>query len=137
MRKNFLFIILLFCSCFGVCGCSKEETIILFNHRPITKDTVLNNATVFEKGKRIYYILISEKPFEAEGLRVRIFKRDKKINDEPVKLIYSNDFKLQKDQRYYYTDYIVMDETGTFCMLIYSLDKLKYPIAIADFKVKG
>lgn len=117
-------------------ACHKPNTIILFNTAPITKENMLNNATEFVAGKRIYYIFITEKPLTCQYIRVRIIKRDDKAQNQAIKMFYSNDFRLNKDQIYYYNDYIVMNESGNYCMIVYARDKLSIPLAVADFKVK-
>lgn len=119
-----------------ITACHKPDTIILFNKYPITKENLLNNASEFVMGKRIYYIFITEKPINTDTIRVRILKRDEKVNFEPVKLVYSNDFRVKKDQIYYYNDYIIMNETGYYCMLVYAANKLERPLIKADFQVK-
>lgn len=134
-RKQLFLVLFLFLTLF-LTACHKPNTIILFNTAPITKENLLNNATEFVAGKRIYYIFISQKPLTSPYIRVRIIKRDEKARFDAVKIFYSNDFRLNKDQIYYYNDYIVMNEAGTYCMVIYSRDRLDMPLAVADFKVK-
>jgi len=122
---------------FVLTGCNKQKAMILFNSNPITKQNLLENSTEFIKNQRFYYIFISEKPITSDMVRIRIFKRDSKANYEPTKLIYSNDYKLRKDQVYYYDDYIVINDAGEFCMVVYALNNLKTPLAVSDFKLKG
>lgn len=120
---------------FFLTSCNKQESMILFNQNPITKQNLLDNATEFTKGKRFYYIFITEKPMESKIIRIRVFKRDDKAGGAPTKLVYSNDFKLRKDQVYYYDDYLVIDDAGTYCMVVYAADNLRLPMAVADFKI--
>ena len=70
-------------------------------------------------------------------IRVRILKKEGKGTFGPVKLIYSNDFRLNKDQTYYYNDYIVINEAGDYTMAIYARDDLDNPLTTADFRVKN
>lgn len=117
-------------------ACSKPKTMILFNHYPVTKETLLKNATEFKKGERIYFIFLSQKPLKTEFMRVRILKREDKFNAITSRIMYSNDFRLTKDQIYYFTDYIVMNESGSYCMAVYNKERMERPLAIADFRVK-
>lgn len=117
-------------------ACNKPQTIILFNSAPITKENFLTNATEFSVGKKIYYIFITEKPLKTDSIRIRILKRDEKVNFEITKSVYSNDFRLYKDQIYYYNDYIVMNDAGYYCMVIYAKNKMDRPLVTADFRVK-
>lgn len=130
------YFVLFTCVLFLFTACGKTKTIILFNKDPITRANFLDNATQFTKGTRIYYLFITQKPINTEFIRVRIFKReDKGEMTVSSKICYSNDFRLSKDQVYYYNDYIVMNETGSYQMAIYLLNSLKYPIAVSEFKV--
>lgn len=117
-------------------ACNKPTTIILFNREPITKENFLKNSTEFTVGKKIYYIFITEKPLKTDSIRVRILKKDDKANFAATKIVYSNDFRLYKDQIYYYNDYIVMNEAGYYCMVIYACNKLDRPLIIGEFRVK-
>lgn len=120
---------------FIFCACNKNSPIILFNKDPITSETLLNNSTQFIKGKCFYYIFITKKPLKVNSIRVRIMKREEKANMCLSKLVYSNDFRLAKDNIYYYSDYLVINEVGYYCMMIYLTDNLRQPIATADFQV--
>lgn len=117
-------------------GCGKQKTIILFNKYPITKENLLNNATQFPVDKRIYYIFMTQKPLDTKMVRVKIYKRDEKANYHVTKLVLTVDSKLTKDQVYYYTDYIVMHDTGNYFMAVFAMNSMDKPLAVADFKVK-
>lgn len=130
---SFLFIIISVCL---ISGCHKRRTIILFNHFPITKENILNNSSEFKADKPIYYIFISEKPLNTDLIRIRILKRDSNANNEVTGVVYSNDFRMKKNQIYYYDNYIVLRERGTYCMAVYARNKLDMPLATADFQVK-
>lgn len=134
--KKVLLIFTLFLTIF-LSGCDKPKTIILFNKNPITKENFLNNATEFGAGTKIYYLFITEKPLDTNIIRIRVLKRDAMAGNQPIKLVYSNDFRMFKDQIYYYNDYIVIHDPGNYCMTIYSTTALDKPLAVADFKVKN
>lgn len=134
VKKTFLLFILAFSLL--LTGCDKPKTMILFNRNPITKENFLNNSTEFPTGTKIYYLFITEKTLNTNIIRIRILKRDEKAGNQPTKIVYSNDFRMFKDQLYYYNDYIVINDAGNYCMLIYSITALDKPLAVADFKVK-
>lgn len=136
MYKKIVIFIIFVCFTFMFCGCERAKTIILFNNVPITKETFLNNATEFTSGKRIYYVFMTEQKLKTDLIRIRVLKQSEKADFQPTKLFYSNDFRLQKDQIYYYNDYIVIHESGYYCMAIYAKNQMNKPLAIADFKVK-
>ena len=136
MYKKLVLFILVIVFCFGLCGCDRPKTIILFNNYPITKENLLTNASQFTAGKRFYYIFITEQKLDTNLIRVRVLKKDGKGKFGPVKLVYSNDFRLSKAQIYYYTDYLVLNETGDFTMYVYARYALDKPLITADFRVK-
>lgn len=130
------FIVLIVCLMFLFTACSKQKAIIFFNNAPITKENILNNSTEFSAGKKIYYVFMTQQSLKTDSIRVRVLKEDEKANYQATKVFYSNDFWLHKDQIYYYNDYIVINETGYYCMLVYAKNKLDRPLAMAEFKVK-
>lgn len=135
--KKIVLLVLILCLSLGLCGCKRQSTMILFNQYPITKENILRNSTEFTAGKRFYYIVINtDKPFKTDGLRIRIYKKEAKANFAMSKVYYSNDFRFNKGEVYYYTDYLVIGEAGYYCMFVYSKGKLDRPLAIADFRVK-
>lgn len=79
---------------------------------------------------------MTEKQIETNFIRVRVLKRDEKANYAPTKVVYCNDFRLSKDQIYYYTDYLVLNDTGYYYMMIYAMNRLDKPLATADFQVR-
>lgn len=135
MIKKILIVLILFLTCLTT-GCNRLKTLVLFNNNPITKENISSCSTEFEAGKRIYYLFVTEKPLDAKFIRVEILKRDEKANFAITKLVYSNDFRLYKDQIYYYNDYIVMNSPGYYFMVIFSKNNLTRPLVKADFRVK-
>lgn len=120
----------------GISGCKREKPIILFNRAPITKETVLDNGREFRADERIYYLFITAKPLKSPYIRIQIIKKDEKVEFWGTKIAYSNDYKLSKDQVYYYDDYVVLREKGHYFMLVFSKDNLDKPIAFSDFFVR-
>lgn len=137
MTKKLLYLFLIIGLSFFLSACNRPTSVILFNKEPIKKENLLKNATLFTAGKRIYYIFITEKPLKVDRIRVRILKRDEKAQFQPTKVVYSNDFKVYKDQVYYYDDYVVINDSGYYCMVVYPINSLDRPLAIADFRVKN
>ena len=136
MFKRFVNTVLIISLSFTLSGC-KPDAMILFNSCPITKENLLNNATEFTAGKKFYYIFINQTPLKTNMIRVRLLKREEKAHYEINKLVYSNDFRLNKDQVYYYNDYLVLYEAGHYYMVIYARDSLDRPLASADFRIKN
>ena len=136
MFKKIILLLSIICISLSLSGCMKPDAMILFNKEPITKDNLLNNATEFPMGKRIYYIVITQTPLTSNTIRIRVLKRDPKVFHEFVNLVYSNDFRLRKDQVYYYNDYLVINQAGEYFMEVYDRYALSKPLATADFMVK-
>lgn len=136
MFKKILSILIITLFALGLTACETPKTLLLFNDNPISKDNILQNSTQFKVGKRFYYIFMTEKQIETNFIRVRILKRDEKANYAPTKVVYCNDFRLNKDQIYYFTDYMVLNDTGYYYMMIYAMNRLDRPLATADFQVK-
>jgi len=130
--KTFLVLILI---CISVCGCKKEESGILFNKEPITKDNVLNASKSFEAGSRIYYLFYTSKKINKEFIRVQVFKASDKTHVGGYVILRTNDYRVMKDNDYYYTNYIVLYEPGRYAMQIFSLDDLVKPLAWDYFYV--
>jgi len=135
MYKKFIYLILFAFISLGLCGCDKPTSMILFNKYPITKENLLTNASEFVAGKRIYYIFISERPLQTDMVRIQVIKREEKANMALGKIVYSNDFRLSKDQVFYYTDYLVIHEAGYYCMAVYDRNDMERPFTVGDFRV--
>ncbi len=136
MHKKFLIIFIILFLLITTTSCNKPKTLVLFNKDPITKENLLNNTNDFIAQKRIYYLFITEKKLNTDSIRVRILKKDGKAVVQPISVVYSNDFRLKKDQIFYYNDYIIMNSPGEYCMLIYAKNALNKPLVMADFRVK-
>lgn len=136
MVKKLLSILIIIFFALGLTACDTPKTILLFNDNPITKENLLQNSTQFKVGKRFYYIFITERQIATHFIRVKILKRDEKANFQPTKTVYCNDFRLNQDQIFYYTDYLVMNDTGYYYMLIYAMNRLDKPLVTTDFQVK-
>lgn len=136
MFKKFLSILIIVFLALGLTACNTPRTAILFNDYPITKENLLQNSTEFKVGKRFYYIFVTERQIETKFIRIKILKRDEKANYSPTKTVYCNDFRLNTDQVFYYTDYLVMNDSGYYYMMVYAMNRLDKPLATADFQVK-
>lgn len=134
INKTICIITMLLILCLS--GFKKPTTMILFNTKPITKETVLNNSIEFPVGERIYYLFITEKPLKSDMIRIELRKKEEKAEYWGVKVVYSNDYRLYQDQLFYYNDYIVLHDAGHYYMLIYSKDRLDKPLAVSDFYVR-
>lgn len=135
MYKKVLHIVLIFSTILLFAGCKKNDTVILFNHSPITRENYLQNDFYFKKGERIYYLFMTQKELDTTMVKIKVLKREEKASYAISKLVYANDYKLFKDQVYYYTNYFVLHDKGCYCVEIYAKNKLNKPLVRGDFKV--
>lgn len=133
MRKLVVLIVL---SIVLLCGCVYDRGIILFNTEPITKENALTDQINFKVGSRLYYLFIAPKRMENDYIRVQVFKMMDKAPWGGNEVVRTKDFRLMKDQRYYYTDYFTFHESGKYVMQVFSIDDLQHPLAVDFFFVK-
>ncbi len=130
--------ILLFLICgillFSVAGCGKDEPGILFNKNPITKENVLDNSLNFERGNRIYYLILMPKKVRSRFLFVQLMKVGS-ADRLGYKLYWGKDIRLKDEEINYYTDYFVLNEKGTYVMKVYSKDNPTKELTSARFFV--
>ena len=132
MRK---FLLLLVLSLFLFSGCVYDRGIILFNSEPITKENALTDEINFQVGQRVYYLFIAPKRMENKYIRVQVFKM---VDNAPWggnEVVRTKDFRLMKDQRYYYMDYFTFHQAGKYVLQVFSTDDLQHPLAVDFFFV--
>lgn len=133
MRKFFcvLFLLLTLLS-----GCVYDRGIILFNTEPITKENALMDEINFKAGSRVYYLFIAPKRMENKYIRVQVFKMVENAPWGGNEVVRTKDFRLMKDQRYYYSDYFTFHTPGKYVMQVFSIDDLQHPLAVDFFFVR-
>lgn len=120
MKKFFTVILLLFISAFST-GCSDKESYVLFNKYPFDSDTMKLTTNVFQHGERIYYLVVTPKQVNSQRLLVQVVKIGKE-GRLGYDLVWGKQVKMRDEQIYYYTDYIVLNEAGTYEMRVHSKD---------------
>lgn len=135
MFKKIFYIGLILIFSFTLTACDKKKAIILLNKDQITKQTILNNDVIFQEKRKVHYIFISQKPIESKYIRVRIMKMADKANYYRTSLVFADDYRLKKDEIYYYDDYFVLETPGYYSIIVYDRDYLKKPLAKADFQI--
>lgn len=133
MRRFFVFLCL---SLFLSTGCVYARGMILFNTEPITKENALTDQINFQVGNRVYYLFIAPKRMKNDYIRVQVFKMIENAPWGGNEVVRTKDFRLMKDQRYYYTDYFTFHTTGKYVMQVFSMDDLQHPLAVDFFFVK-
>ena len=132
MKKLFLVFALLL---IFACGCTERQDIIVFNDEPFSKDNFNQLKSNFKSGERIYYLYASTKKFKSPYIRVQVSSITDKVHTLFYKPTWSGDYRLMKDEVYYYTNYFVMHARGKFLIQIFRMDDLHHPLSFAFFTV--
>ncbi len=117
-------------------ACDRVKPSILFNNAPITTQNVMNLTNTFATGMRIYYLVIIPKPIKSRYVYIQIIKKDGANERLGYKMFYGNTVRLKDEEMYYYDDYIVINEKGTYVMKIYSKDNPTKVLTMAQFWVQ-
>ena len=113
------------------------HTGIIFNNVPFTPETAQNYTRNFQRGEKIYWLFMSKKPIKAKYIGIQVVSTNHKTGWATVSgIVYSHDYRINKDSPHYYTDYFVIHSPGHYYMQIFDKNKLVKPITIADFYVK-
>ncbi len=113
----------------------REKPIILFNKNPITQDNVAEFCDTFNRGERIHYLITTPKKIRSRFMYIQIVKMGK-LERLGYDLAYGETVRLKDEQQFYYTDYIVLNDSGTYVMKVYTKDNPRKVYAIAQFLVK-
>ncbi len=127
--KLFILILLICCLPFVLTGCKEEETGILFNAEPITKDNVLHASRSFEAGKRIYYLFYSQKKIDTEFIRVQLFKAEEKVPLSGYSILWTNDYRIMKQNQYYYYNHFTVHQPGRYVLQVFAINDISKPLA--------
>lgn len=129
-------LLLLLFSVFILTGCSNNRGFILFNSQPFAKENISYHKKIFLSGNRIYYLFIAPEKMKNNYIRVQVFKITDKAAGGGAEVLRTKDFRLMKDQKYYHTDYFVLNEKGRYILQVFAMDDLQHPLALNDFFVK-
>ena len=122
---------------FFLTGCrEKERANIIFNADPITKETVMHPSTTFAEGQRIYYLFFTPKKLKTEFIRVQVFTAGDTINRGGYKIYWTNDYRIMKQNMYYYYNNFTIHKKGRYVMQIFGIDDLGKPLAFNEFFVR-
>lgn len=132
--KKFLLLSLSLFILLGLTACTPKASI-LFNRHPITKNNVMDYSSVFQKGTRIYYLILMPKKQYSRYLNIQIIKKGS-AEYLGYSLYMTCSVRLKDEEEKYFTDYIVINESGNYIMKVYSKDKPTVPLTQAEFYVK-
>lgn len=110
---------------------------IIFNDVPFTRETIADYKTHFNKSDRIYWLFMSKKPIKADFIGVQVVNATHKSGFTTLSgITYTHDYRINKDNPHYFTDYLVIHTPGHYYMQIFDKNNLFKPLTIADFWVK-
>lgn len=134
MKKTLLLV--LFLTTLFLSGYKKDKALVFFSHSPISMDsfTIDKTSVSFQEGQRIHFVLFNPKPFTSSILRVQILKIDRKAPAYGVSISQAKDIEIDQNENYV-TDYFCLHQEGYYYLRIFSSDKMKKPLAEADFQV--
>lgn len=132
--KKFLLLSLSLFIFLGLTACTPKASI-LFNRHPITKNNVMDYSSVFQKGTRIYYLILMPEKQYSRYLNIQIIKKGS-AEYLGYSLYMTRSVRLKDEEEKYFTDYIVINESGNYIMKVYSKDKPTIPLTQAEFYVK-
>ena len=99
------------------------------------KKNIYDYSTVFQRGSRIYYVILMPKKVESRYLYIQIVKKDNKYGQFGYNLIQTRNIRLKDEEVNYFTDYFVLNEDGYYFMRVYSKDNPHKILASAEFYV--
>ena len=134
MKKLFLIAIL----CLFFCtGCDEKiKPNIIFNAEPITQETVMHPSREFAEGQKIYYLFFTPKKLECKFIRVQVFKVSDNVNRSGYTIYWTNDYRVMKQNMYYYTNHFTIHQKGRYVMQVFSITNLDKPLAYNEFWIR-
>ncbi|MBQ8459584.1 hypothetical protein IJ541_05730 [bacterium] len=139
--KNFLKFLAVVILTIFTCACDSDKSVVLFNKHPFDAQTIndsVSNTNVFKSGERIYYLVTLPKPVETKLLLIQIYKiggdKDERYGYE---LVWGKRVKLRDEQKYYFTDYVVLNKEGAYVIKVYSRDNPTQILTTGNFYIKN
>ena len=133
MKRLFLYIISMVVI-LTTTACSDTKPMILFNKNQITIETVMSNDTVFQPGERIYYLILLPKKVQTHNIYIQVIKKGS-AGRLGYELFWTRNARLKEEQMYYYDDYVVLNQPGSYVMVVYSKDNPQKPLTMSPFIV--
>ncbi len=134
MKKLILYILAMV-TILTTTACSNTKPMILFNKNQITVETVMSNDTVFTRGERIYYLILLPKKVQTHNIYIQIIKKGS-AGRLGYELFWTHNARLKEEQMYYYDDYVVLNQPGSYVMVVYSKDNPQKPLTMSPFIVQ-
>lgn len=96
----------------------------------------MDYSSIFQRGTRVYYLIIMPEVQHSRYLNIQIIKKDNDVGYLGYKLFMTNTVRLKDEEEKYYTDYFVINEKGAYIMKVYSKDNPRTPLTQAEFFIQ-
>lgn len=133
--KKLILIISLFLIILTASACTRDKAGILFNKYPITEKNIYDYSTNFSAGTRIYYVILMPEKVESRYIYIQVVKKDNDYGRLGYKLVQTRNIRLKDEEVHYFTDYLVLNESGYYFMKVYSKDNPHKVLAASEFYV--
>ena len=118
-------------------GCENKRPIVLFSPLPITQENRYSITRNLNVNQRIYYMIIVPRGMKKGTYRVQFVKKDEKSEFYGYNYYRHFDFKIDKNDTKYITDYLVIHQPGWYFVQFFNIEKdINKFITLGDFKVK-
>ena len=110
---------------------------VIFNDVPFSPATAGNYKKSFLRGEPIYWLFMSKKKIEASFLGIQVVSAAHKSGFMTITgIVYSHDYRVNRDNPFYYTDYFVIHSPGHYYLQVFDKNQRIKPLAVGDFYVK-
>ena len=134
MKKLFLICLLCLFS-LVLSGCSKNKPILAFSKTPFTKQTLYNTTNKFRTGERIYFAVYNPEGFKTRLLKLQVFKKENE-KSEFLGYEYLYNRTLELKNKYNFTDYVVINNSGYYIFQIFDFTDFQEPIILGIILVE-
>lgn len=135
MKLSFkIFVLLLFCSLFLLCGCDKTKPGILFSSTPFSKELGYTPQNTFKKGDKVYYLIYNPDDFKTRLIKVQVFRKNDDA-DEFFGYEYLYNKTVELKDRKFHTDYFVINKKGFYIFQIFEYTNTLKPVIKGIVKV--
>lgn len=116
-------------------GCDKEKPVIAFSTTPFSRETGYSPQNNFKVGEKIYYAVYNPKGFNTRLLKLQVFKKEVEKSGDywGYEYLYNNTLELKN--KYAYTDYVIVHNTGRYFFQIFDFTDFQEPVVMGVINV--
>ena len=137
MKKILIIFLFLTCLLAPVFAWGKKQKPVLllspYDPRISNYDTKLEQANVFKKGEKIYFMIYNPKGFESQYIKYQIIRQDDNAFEGGYKR--ERNVTIRVNDKNKYVDYFVLNRVGKYYIQIFDITNLQQWLAINAFMV--